>query len=225
MTVGIVFMIISILAFVMILTEVLPRFLLKLKYIALAPSDRGVKKMIFEDKRCILYEGGKEINKYIKQYVLIDDVGCKVLRCKTTRPTNYINYDVVSFNRYGEIIKVINVNERLVHCDFTRRVELPKETSYIKIILKQVDDEAFKTEPLWYIPRNKIRLYVILSTVLSLLEIYALKICCAYAFGEVFREDFIRSYNGAITILILSIAMGLITFITVKKSINRHKNQ
>ena len=181
--------------------------------------------MIFENKRCILYEGGREINKYIKQYVLMEDTGCKVLRCKTARPTNYINYDVVSFNRYGKVIKVITVEEKLVHCDYTRRVELPEETSYIKIILKEVNDETFKTEPLWFIPKNKIKWYVILSTVLSLFEIYVLKLCCAYAFGGVFREDFARSSNGAIAIILLSIAMGIITFVTVKRSINQHKNK
>lgn len=225
MELGIVLLVTSMALFVALLTVILPKLFLKVKFRVKEPTDRGIKRYIYNGKRCVVYETGNQINKYIKNYLLLEGDNCKILRCKTANRIVYLDYDVVVFDRYDKVVGVINVKENMVSGNFTRRVELPEETSYVRIILRKANNISLKKKkekPIAYISKGKIFLYSLAAMVVTVLEVFALKVACAYAFGEVFRESFVRSGYGIIMGFILAIATGIIATITVSASIKRY---
>ena len=225
MALGIVLLLLSVVVFVILIMIILPKLLLKINYFVEMPDDRGLKRYIYKGKHCIVYESGEDNKRIIKQYILLEDKDCKILRCKTAKPIKFINYDVVVYDKADQIIKIINVKENLVNCEYTRRVELPQKTSFVKLVIKEVDNEVINDEPLVAVPNSKIALYAIISAIVTAFEVFIVKICCAYAFGGVFRESFIRSSNGTIVTLLLGAVMGVFALIAVIKGINKYKLQ
>lgn len=222
---GIILLVTSMVAFVALLTVILPKLLLKVKYRVGEPCDRGIRRYIYNGKRCIVYETGNQINKYIKNYLLLDNGDSKILRCKTAGKVEYLDFDIVVFDRYDKVSTVINVKENMVSGNFTRRVELPAETSYIRIILNKVNDLSLKPKrkkAIAYIPKGKVFLYALLAMASTCLEVFALKVSCAYAFGGVFRESFVRSGYGMFLGFFLAFLTGVIAIITVSVSIRRY---
>ena len=208
MTWGIILLLFSVVAFSVLLMIALQRAILKLNYTINEPNDRGVKRYIFKGKRCILYNSADENKSIIKQYLLMDDENCKVLRCKMARPVSYIDYDVMVFDKCGEVMKIVNVKENLVNSEYTRKVELPKQTAYVRIILKEANDTIYKGKPIAFVHKKRITLYALASAVLTAFEVFFVKICCSYAFGGVFRESFMMSMDGHILTLIISLLLS-----------------
>lgn len=225
MTEGIIILVASIILFLVLMTLILPKMFLKVHYSVGEAEDRGIKRCKYKGKRCVIYEAGPSISKYINQYLLIEGENCKILRCKTSYSIKYLEYDVVVFDRYNEVNKIINVKESLIGGDYTRRVELPLETAYVKIIPRAVDGEVFKKQRLAFIPKEKITLYTIFSIVVTVLEAFALKVGCAYAFGGVFRESFVRSSAGTGASIFLAIATGIVGMIIVICSIKHYSKR
>lgn len=232
MAIGYVLLVCSVILFLLVMLVALPKTLLKVRYSIKEPDDIGIKRCFYNGKRCIIYEGGKDISKYIEKYLLVEGKNCKVLRCKIARKISYLNYDIALFNRYDEIFDVINVKENLVKGGYTRRVELPEETSYIKIVIREVDDLVIKGKPIAYIPAGKILLYAFLASVITTVEIFVLKISFAYAFGGVFREVFINSTKSTLLTLAtlplvvgIVIVIGIAALISVSSGVRRYRKR
>jgi len=225
MTIGIVLLIGSVFSFILLMTYILPKLFLKVSYTVSEPVDIGIKRCFYKGKRCVVYEGGSEIRKYIKKYLLLQGKGHKILRCKMTHPIGYIDYDIVVFDRYDKVHSVINVKESLVNSEYTRRVELPDEASYVRLVIRKVNDTVITKEPIAFIPRARINWYMIFAILVTALETFVLKVSCAYAFGGVFRESFVRSSKGLVVSLLFAIVTGIIALVTVKSSIKRHSTR
>ena len=225
MAIGYVLLISSVILFLFVMIVALPKALLKIKYRVKDPDDIGIKRCFYNGKRCVIYEGGHEISKYIEKYLLVEGKNCKILRCKIARKISYLNYDIVIFNRYDEVIDVVNVKENLVKGGYTRRVELSEETSYVKIVIREADDLIIKRKPIAYIPFGNAILYGFLASVLTIVEIFVLKISCAYAFGGVFREVFIRSAKGTLITLFIATIIGISALISVAFSVIKYRKR
>ena len=225
MELGIILLVGSMAAFLALITIVLPKLFLGVKFTVNEPSDRGIKRCLYNGKRCIVYETGKQINKYIKNYLLLEGDGCKILRCKTANRIEYLDYDVVVFDRYDKVKGIINVKEKMVGTNFTRRVELPDETAYVRILLRRVNEIPFKQKkkkPIAYIPKGKILLYTLCAMAATAFEVFVLKVACSYAFGGVFRESFVRTGYGIFMGAFLAIITGIIAIVTVSVSMKRY---
>jgi hypothetical protein len=219
MIVGIVLMVVSVFFFVISMTAILPKLLLRVKSTVTEPEGRGIKKALFNGRRCIVYRSGSEVHKYIKQYLIYDEGNQKVLRCKTNGSLRYIDYDIVLFNKYDKAFKVINVKEDIVKGDLTRRVDLPKETSYVSIVIRKADSQDFAKPPVFNVTVKSIAIYSIACFLVTLLETFILKVSCAFAFGGVFRESFIQSPSSTIVGLLLSLLTGLLALISIIYSV------
>ena len=95
MAIGYVLLFSSVILFLIVMIIALPKALLKVKYSIKEPDDIGIKRCFYNGKRCVVYEGGKDISKYIEKYLLVEGKRCKVLRCKIARKISYLNYDIV----------------------------------------------------------------------------------------------------------------------------------
>lgn len=210
MTIGLIAMTVSVILFMTLMTFVLPRWILKITYKVGGATDRGVKRCLFKGKRCMVYDSSKENKPIIKQYLLLEEDGYKSLKCKVTPNVKYLDYDVVLYNRYNKPFKVINVKEDIVGMEMTRAARLDDETSYVKIIIKRVNRTDMRKKPVMRIGGGRIFLFSVLAMVLTAVEAFAIRVCYSYSFGKVYRESFVSSTEGLLTIGAVALVMGLL---------------
>lgn len=216
--VGLAVLVASVILFVALMTIVLPKALLKVVYNVDRPKDRGTKKCLFNGKHCIVYASTKENIQFIKQYALLQEDGHKSLTCKVTPVVEYLDYDIVLFNRYNKVFKVMNVKEDIIGADLTRTTVLPDETAYVSIVIRKVNHTNLKRSPVVKIKKKSILGFSLLTVLITAIEGFVVRACCSYAFGGVFRESFISSMDGIIFIGILAVLTGIVASISVSLS-------
>lgn len=102
-------------------------------------TDRGLNKYTYPGGRGILYEPHPALSAYVSSYILFVDEGVKYIRCKVADQVDRIGYSVVVFDRRDKIINVVQVTDIIGPAGCTRRVALPKETSYVTLLLDSVN--------------------------------------------------------------------------------------
>ena len=215
MTFGLIILTVSVILFVTLMTLVLPKCMLKVSYKIGGASDRGVKRCLFKGKHCMVYDSSKENKPIIKQYILLQEDGYKTLKCKVTPNVEYMDYDVVLYNRYNKVFKVVNVKEDIVGMEMTRATRLDDETAYVRIVIRRVNRTDMKKKPIVRITGGSIFLFSLVAIMLTAVEIFVVRACCSYSFGDVYRESFIASTEGLITIGVLAFAMGVLGALSV----------
>lgn len=195
--VWIIVLVASILMYGLLTAYVLPRTFLKTEFASVSSRDRGLKNIKETVGRSIVYQPSKKNRKYIPQYVISDRKGKKVLVCKTAPNVRFIDYDVVMFNGINKAFNVINSKE-LIERGFTERLELDENTAYVSLIINKVNGERFKTKVVKPIPGGRIALYAASCGLLTIVEVFLMKLCCSYGFGGVFREGFMLSLSGTL---------------------------
>ena len=104
-------------------------------------TDRGLARVKFPTGRGIICQPDIRVRPYVPQYALFVREGKKYIRLQVHPRTNYIRYDVVTFDRRGKLLDVLEVAERLSSRGSTRAVRLPTATAYASVIPRQVDGE------------------------------------------------------------------------------------
>lgn len=170
----------------------LPGLLLRTHYRQIKLNARGMRRCLFNGKRCVVYERGINQRRHISRYLLCQEDGYKVLQCKVSPNVRYLEYDVMLYDRYDNTVDVINVKEDVVS-QYTRRLQLPDETAYVNVVLRKVNKSVLFKKRLAYIPRGRIAAFISLAFLLTLLESVVVMTSTAYAFGGVFREDYMSS--------------------------------
>lgn len=188
-------------------SALLPRLFLKTRYTIKKSGDRGLKITEEKNGRSIVYEPIVKWRKYVKQYVLAERGEKKELMCKIDPELVYLSYDVVLFNNRDEVFDVITVKELIEKKGYTKIVELPSETSYVALTVNKADNEIFPDHVTAKIKAGKIAKFLFLSAFCVLIEVFAVKVCCANIFGGVFRESFVLNVKS--TLATLTIAGGL----------------
>ena len=210
MTIGLITMSVSVILFITLMTFVLPKWILKISYKVGGATDRGVKRCLYKGKHCMVYDSSKENKPIIKQYLLLQEDGYKSLRCKVTPNVRYVDYDVVLYNRYNKPFRVVNVKEDIVGLEMTRSTRLDDETAYVKIIIRRVNRTAMKKKPIMRISGVRIFSFSLLAILLTAVEAFAIRVCYSYAFGEVYRESFVSSTEGLLSIGAIALVTGLL---------------
>lgn len=213
MATGLSILIISAVLYLVLVAIVLPARMLKVVYPVKEPSDRGIKKCLYYNKPCMVYTSSSENKPYISQYLLIGEDGYKTLRCKVTPSVEYLDYDVVIFDRFNKPVGAINVKEEISSSDLTKSVVLPSEASYVRIVIRRVNRKKLKTGATVRIGFLSVLWYSLAVTVLTALEAFAVRVACSYSFGDVYRESFIASSNGLILIAVLAVCTGIVSIL------------
>ena len=237
MAIAIVLLIGSMLLFLWILAWGLPMLLLRPEFLPITPTDRGVRRCYYRGHRCIVYETSADQRFCIRKYLLCQEDGYKLFKCQLAPRIHRLAYDIVLFDRCDRIIDVVSVKENLLAeraasarrgqntpVDCTGFVELPDETSYVKLVIRRVNGQTVSREGVTHISRAKLSLFAVLALVLTALEGFAIKVSMAHAFGGVFREDFISSGQStiigiAVTVVLAAIGIG------IALSALRHRNK
>ena len=213
--IGLIVLVVSVIIYIALMTMVLPKGILKVVYKVNEPTDRGSKKCLFEGKNCIVYNSSKENRQYIKQYILLQEEGYKSLKCKLAPLVDYLDYDVVLFDRYNKVFGVINVKEDILGFELTRSTRLPDETAYVRIVIRKVNKLTLTKKPLVKIKGGSIFGFGLVATLMTAIEAFIVRACCSYSFGGLFRESFISSTQGILFIGILAVVTGIIGAVAV----------
>lgn len=219
--IGLAVLIVSVIVYIALMTMVLPKGILKVDYKVKEPVDRGSYKCLFKGKNCIVYNSCKDNRRYIKQYILLQEEGYKSLKCKLAPLVDYLDYDVVVFNRYNKPFGVINVKEDILGFELTRSTRLPDETSYVRIVIRRVNKQTLTKKPLVKIKGGSIFGFGFVVALMTALEAFIVRACCSYSFGGLFRESFISSEHGFIFIGALALVTGILGSIAVAISASK----
>ena len=129
-----------------LLTKTIPQITLKHKSVGENTKDRGIKKYTFEDGRAVIYEPEFEFRGYVSQYMLFSKNNNKYIRCRVNTCVRHLRYDVIAYNNKHKVLDVVGVEERLNNQKYTESVLLPPETSYVRFVLRCVDDMFYSNK-------------------------------------------------------------------------------
>lgn len=193
MFIGFALLAISMLLYLTVLSFLLPRVFLRTKYHPVQLHARGLRRCLYQGKRCVVCERSMNYRRYITRYLLCQGEGRKLLQCQVSPSVRYLEYDVVMFDRYNRIFDVLTVKENL-NSLYTQLLSLPDATSYVSIQLRRANKKTLmNNKPIAYLPRSRVFWFVLIAFFMTLAESIVIMASCAYAFGGVFREDFVQS--------------------------------
>ena len=212
--VWIIILVVSLAVYGLLTMYVFPRSFLKTEFVSIKAHDRGLKNVKETVGRSIVYQPSKENRKYIPQYVLSHRKGKKVLVCKTAPNVRYLDYDVVMFNGIGKAFNIVNSKE-LIERNRTEKLELDEDTAYVSLVINAVNEEQFKHRVVRPVPGGRIAWYAVVCGLLTMLQVFVMKLCCSYGFGGVFREEFMLSLNGTLFTVLFAVVAALINVAVV----------
>lgn len=161
--------------YVFVVGSVLPRYLLKLRYLIGEPTDRGLRKYVFPGGRGVSYEPHPNIRKYVTLYVLFAKDGVKYIRLKAREDISRISYAAVVFDSENRVVDVVKVSDTPGESGYTRSVMLPKEASYVSLLVYSVDGKRLiKTQQFAY-SENKKRLFILSVVACTVAEAFVLR--------------------------------------------------
>ena len=169
-------------------------------------TDRGLNKYTYPSGRGILYEPHPTLRGYVSSYILFADDGIKYMRCKVTDRVDRIGYSVAVFDRRDRIIDVLRITDVIGPAGCTKRVALPKETSYVTLMLDSVNGKSVTVGSTLTVDKTRGVIFacaVALSTVAEGFFLRAMILGATRAFGIGL------SINGAV-IFIAAIAISAI---------------
>ncbi len=209
----ILLLVVAVCAYVLVASILLPKLYLKMRYTITESLDRGIKSVLEKNGKSIVYEPEIKWRKYVKQYILSERDGVKTLTCKVDETITYLELDVVVFNNQDKVFKVMRVKDLVEQSGYTKTVELPEQTSYIALVVNQVDGKQFEDHLTAKVSRGKMFKFLTACSFVLLMEIMCVKVCLANIFGGVFRESFIFNLNSFIVTLVLIVLAVIINII------------
>ena len=196
-------------------TYVFPVLFLKTRHIIQAPTDRGIKKTLEKNGQSMVFEPALKWRKFIKQYVLAERFGKKELICKLDKDISYICYEIVLFNNQNKVFDVLKVKDLVEKSGYTKVVELPEQTSFVSVVVEEVDNATFPDSTVRKAKAGKIAKFLVACSFALLMEIMSVKVCLANLFGGVFRESFVLTGESALTTLLIAVILITINIISV----------
>lgn len=134
-------LIMSMVLYVYLFSTVVPKFIMKLRC-KVNTCDRGIRKYKYPDGRCVVYEPEISLRKYVESYALYVRDGYKYITCKTTENVRDMRYEVYAFDTNDKLIDILSVLETVKNrC--TQEVSIPPETSYVRLVIRKVDNEYY----------------------------------------------------------------------------------
>lgn len=196
-------MLCSAVLYVFLVAYVLPRCCIKPSYDLPEVRERGIKKYLFKNGRAIVYEPSVYNAKYIKQYILSRNDDEKYIKCKMDERIYSIAYDVIAYDASDKVIGIVEIAELIRNPGYTNGTLLPPKTSYVSVIVKQVNGTKIKSEAELQVPLMHVIRYAVCTVVCSVIEgsvFYLLVHKCFDMAWPAFRGMVIMDYWAAIPI-------------------------
>lgn len=203
-----ILLITSIVLYVYLFSVIIPKGIMRIKLKYQGTCDRGLKKFIYPNGRCVLYEPELLIRKYIPLYALYTEDGYKYLKCKATERVSYLRYDVYAFDNRNKLIDIIGVAEAIGADRYTDNVSLPPATSYVRLVVRGVDNEYFSNRVLL---RYSFVGYLLCALVVAVATAFESMLMCMIVKDILVNALAIRiDFLGNIAMMCASVAVALI---------------
>ena len=206
--------VLSMILYVFVTACLLPKIFIRPHYKSDNVCDRGVKKYLFEEGRAIVYEPSQDIRQYVNQYILSDYNGKRCLQCKFDESIKKITYRVLTFSADDKSLGAFEVTENGVKDQMIPNVNLPYDTAYVSIEVKSVNGKKvfFESEIRYSI--FKIVAFVLLTTIITLVETWIAKSFLSLIF-RLFFDFSTTASSAAISSMLLPIITGLVLSVLV----------
>ncbi len=210
----VIIMLCSAVLYVFLVAYVLPRFCMKPSYDLPVICERGIKKYLFGNGRAIVFEPSTLSKRYIKQYILSRNDEEKYIKCKIDERVYSIKYDVIAYNSADKVIAIVQQSELIVDPGVTKSALLPPDTSYVSVIVKEVNGKKVTSETALQLPMSHVIKYAALAVVCSLAQgslFYVLINKCVDLVLPHFRGMELLGYLGALPIFaILGVIISVV---------------
>ncbi len=220
-----VLLLISIVLYGVLVAFVIPNGFLNTGFAMSEPTDRGLRNIVEPNGRTIVYQPSLRSRKYIKQYLISERGGRKILLCKTDESVEYLDYDVAMYDRRKHIVKVLNVKELIKTRGYTQELELPEPVAFVSVILNQADEVVFQEKLLKPVSKGKMGGYITMSSLCTILEILFAKVCCSNVFGGVFKESFLIETTSIVFTSIFALVAVAVNIVVAVVAIKRRNGK
>ncbi len=186
----------SVILYVFLVAEFLPRWLLKPRVNSVPDGDRGIGKFVFDSGRAILYEPSLPYRKYVKQYILSAVGKDRYIQCKFKDLVRCAEYDVVAFDSGDNAIGTVCVQEHIFEANgnISRAALLPEETAYVKIVVRSINGIFIESEKVFILSASRKFFFTLCVTAGMILEMTYLQRVLLYLAELIF--DYSRFATG-----------------------------
>lgn len=144
-----VFMAVITAIYVILISSVFPKFILKVRCTEKESRDRGLKKYLFPSGRGVLYAPHPSNRGYVESYALFTHEGYKYVKCRLNENVKRLGYSVIMFNNRDKVIDVIDVDEIISDGLETDSLLIHQDTSYISLRINSVNGIEINKEALF----------------------------------------------------------------------------
>ncbi len=100
---------------------------------------RGIRKVVFDDGRGVVYLPDIETRRYIEEYAVFEKDGRRFILCRIDPHISVIRYDIASFDLKGRLLDIQSISERISKSGSTSTVALPAKTAYAQVFVRRAD--------------------------------------------------------------------------------------
>lgn len=211
---SVMFFLNTLVIYVFLTAYLLPKIFIRAEYKSEKIHDRGIKKYLFENGRAIVYEPTPELRKFICQYILSDIGGERYLQCKVEESVKKIEYRILTFDAFDKPLGAFEVRESDIRDEVTEMVDLPCDTAYVSIELKEVNNDKVCKDTVVGYSATKIAVFAVLTILATVCEALIVKKIMLAAADLLFNYSDMVSVGFFFTV-INAIVLGMIVSVLV----------
>lgn len=176
-------LIIGIIAYLLVLSRVIGRYAMPVRYRTDAHLGRGLHRFTYPEGRAVLYEPHPSIRKYIRRYLLFTLNGYKYLRLRLDGGVNDFAITVVMHDNKNRVVDVIEVNGRSGGSKYSKPIQLNEKTSYVALMLTSVNGVPRQKASYMETPSYALAIYFAITSLVTFLQFAQI----TYVFSLIFR--------------------------------------
>lgn len=205
-------LILSFVLYVFLTGHVYPKLCLKPYFNTAGNGDRGLKKYRYRNGRAIVYEPSFKMRKFVKQYILSLNEGRKYIKCKLDERIRSIVYDVIAYDADGVILDDILVSDLIRRKGYSSVAELPSETSYVHIIVREVNGYKVEHEKVAIYSASGVWAFFALSVITTVLTYVWVRLEFVSAAKLMYIEV---GENTALATGLIALILGIVSSVLV----------
>ena len=221
----------GILLFIFASACLLPKVFLRPGKANAEPQSRGIKKYTYNNGRAVVCEPPLKVRKYLHQYILSENSGDKFIKCKLDARVTSVSYTVIPIDANEKILDIIDVEEMITDLGYTKAVILPSKTSYVNLILKEVNGIMIEDRDKVIFSKASVFSYIACSAILSAIISLLIKNATMVLWNVVIDLPFLYRQPSNFVPLIIGAGLGAIyafvmcvLYINGESSVRSHIN-
>ena len=185
--------VVSILLYIMAVSDWLLSLLQVKRHGALTLRDRGLKKFTYPEGRSVVYEPAGFDNRFLKKYMLFVKGEQRYLKCLFAARVRSAYCELFVFDNRNKLIKTVDIFLEPGEDGYAEAITLPDQTSHVSILVLKVNgrnvelSEADKASYARHL-RNRRGLFALLTVGVTVIEGWLLTSLIRY-FLDIFMVD------------------------------------